>query len=157
MSAMSVSGSMASCRLITSVRAASSATKVASLAVVCKRHLSVHTLPPNMMYSRCVMGHFVRSSNISPIDRFWRKTQLCMADAPVCGASPVTCITPPPIVCLLLWRKTEGSPISLPSQSMTIVSSSVHAGLDAYTATTLHQPPRHHRTLLAVWRRLCRL
>jgi len=42
-----------------------------------------------------------------------------------------TCITPPPIVCLLLCKKSEGNPIIFPSQSITIVSSSVQAGLAA--------------------------
>ena len=43
-------------------------------------------------------------------------------------------MTPPPPekVWLLLWRNSEGSPISLPNQSMTITSNSVQAGLAAY-------------------------
>ncbi|KAH3866453.1 hypothetical protein DPMN_029517 [Dreissena polymorpha] len=41
------------------------------------------------------------------------------------------CMTPPPMVCLLLCRNSEGRPIIFPNQSITIVSSSVAAGLDA--------------------------
>ena len=41
-------------------------------------------------------------------------------------------MTPPPMVCSLLCKKSDGSPIILPSQSMTMVSNSVQAGLDAW-------------------------
>lgn len=43
----------------------------------------------------------------------------------------LTWMTPPPIVAVLLWRNSPGSPSILPSQSITMVSSSVHAGLEA--------------------------
>ena len=40
-------------------------------------------------------------------------------------------MTPPPDVCSLLCMNSGGSAIIFPSQSMTIVSNSVQAGLDA--------------------------
>lgn len=43
----------------------------------------------------------------------------------------VVWMTPPPGLLAFEWRKSSGSPIIWPSQSITMVSSSVHAGLEA--------------------------
>ena len=52
-----------------------------------------------------------------------------------------TCMQPPPMppsAC----RKQEGSPSILPSQSITIVSSSVHAGLEAWCVGRVEERKR---------------
>ena len=49
----------------------------------------------------------------------------------------VVWMTPPPGVFGLRCKKSSGSPIIIPSQSMTMVSSSVQAGLEAFEGSRL--------------------
>jgi hypothetical protein len=47
-------------------------------------------------------------------------------------------MAPPPVLVTLVWRNSSGSPIIFPSQFITTVSSSVHAGLEAWKRDTQH-------------------
>lgn len=74
------------------------------------------------------------SESCSPGVRSWKRRIACVRPAnkhTSVASDAVVCSTPPPLLLPPMCKKSSGNPIILPSQFMTIVSSSVQAGDDA--------------------------